>query len=101
MGVSSAVLEALRESHEDKEEEDCCCCDDDEGEVEDFVSGLGSVASVLKSSRNFWISGSADGSFGAGLLEEAVAGLSSGEVDDFGEGEVDDDDAQSQPIVKN
>jgi hypothetical protein len=104
LGASSAVLDALRESHEDRPDEDCSFpadCDDEE--ADGFVSGLESVASFVNSSRNFWISGSAAGSLGVDLLESAVDGLSSVEADGFEEeGEVVvvvEEETQSQPIV--
>lgn len=103
MGVSSAVLEALRESHEESEEEDCCCCcweaaEDDEAPASGF--GLESEDSPLKRSRNFWISGSAVRSLAVGgcLLGMGVSGLLllSAVLTCLGE----EDDAQSQPILR-
>jgi len=100
-GVSDWERWALRENHDD----------DDEEEEEDSASGLeaggGAVAleedsclepvSEEKRSRNFWISGSMLGSFGAVLADvlDVLVGLSCAGDDGLaGEGE-----AQSQPMV--
>jgi len=103
--AGSIDLDALSANHDDLDSGSACDVLDEVGY--DFgagVGGSGFLPSLLKRSKNFWISGSMLGSFGAvlgvdvdGAVVVVVAALSAGGA----VGSLGEPDAQSQPIMSS